>query len=406
LKPLGRGASGEVWLAERDSELVKNRLAIKIPKDPAVDLEAFRQEADIWIRASNHPNVLPVFEANIYDGELVIVSEYAPDGSLEDWLRQQPQRPAWQEAVALAVGILDGLEHLHVRNIIHRDLKPANVLMQSRFPRITDFGFAKLLESPANSQTIRGTPNYMAPESFIGERTVQSDLWSAGVVLFRLLSASLPFQRDNVFELFRAISNDEPAELTTDAPDPIRSAVNRVLQKSPGDRFPSAADMRATLMDGLRRSSAEPSGHDICLKVAITGTANLDPVHTRQRLQKLLAVYCGPRTTWYCGTNGIADEVAAELLLEAQQRVMLVGYHETDISPQMQQIVKGRGIPFLDALSQEVPAIPDAPSKRDIYFTTKADICLVVWNGKSRGTRELLDWLRQSGRDHVIAFVS
>jgi hypothetical protein len=70
---LGRGAFGEVWLAERDSAIATSRLAVKLPLPVAADLTAIRKEAELWVRAGNHPNVLPLFEANVYDGQVVIV---------------------------------------------------------------------------------------------------------------------------------------------------------------------------------------------------------------------------------------------------------------------------------------------------------------------------------------------
>ena len=140
LEFLGRGAFGEVWLAERQSTIAKSRLAVKLPVHASVDLGIIRKEAEIWVRAGSHPNVLPIFEAEVYDAQVVIVTEYAPDGSLKRWLnRHGGKAPSFESAVDMAMAILAGLEHLHVRGIVHRDLKPANVLMQGEYPRIADF---------------------------------------------------------------------------------------------------------------------------------------------------------------------------------------------------------------------------------------------------------------------------
>jgi serine/threonine protein kinase len=188
---LGRGAFGEVWLAERESTIAKSRLAVKLPMHPTVDLEAVRKEAELWVRAGNHPNVLPLFEANVYDAQVVIVSEYAPDGSLKHWLgKHGGKAPSFESAVDMVMGILGGLEHLHVRGIVHRDLKPANVLMQGECPRIADFGLARLIDTSATVSLAAGTPAYMAPEAFDGQRSVQTDLWSVGVILYQLLGGN------------------------------------------------------------------------------------------------------------------------------------------------------------------------------------------------------------------------
>src|SRR5215208_2488451 len=126
---IGRGGFGEVWLAERRSKFVTTRVAVKLPLDEQVNYEAVKQEATLWELASGHPNVLPLIDADEYDGQVVIVSEYAPDGSLEEWLKRNGKMSA-EKAVGTMAQILDGLEFLHSRRIIHRDLKPANVLLQ------------------------------------------------------------------------------------------------------------------------------------------------------------------------------------------------------------------------------------------------------------------------------------
>src|SRR5262249_20685579 len=85
---LGQGAFCVVWLAERRTTIAVTKVALKIPLGDEVDIEAVKQEANLWVQASGHPNVLPIIEADLYEGQVVIASEYAPDGSLENWLKQ------------------------------------------------------------------------------------------------------------------------------------------------------------------------------------------------------------------------------------------------------------------------------------------------------------------------------
>src|SRR5262245_20120375 len=123
---IGSGSFGVVWLADRKTPITTTRVALKIPLEGTVNLESIKQEANTWVQASGHPNVLPIIEANIYEGRVVITSEYAPDGSLESWLEKNGGvAPSIESAVEMTHGILAGLEHLHGRSIIHRDLKPA-----------------------------------------------------------------------------------------------------------------------------------------------------------------------------------------------------------------------------------------------------------------------------------------
>src|SRR3982751_4717874 len=112
VKQIGRGGFGEVWLAERRTKFVTTKVAVKLPLDEQVDAETIRSEAALWERASGHPNVLPIIDADEYDGQIAIVSEYAPGGSLEQLLKNSSGLPI-KRAVEVAIGILRGLDFLH-----------------------------------------------------------------------------------------------------------------------------------------------------------------------------------------------------------------------------------------------------------------------------------------------------
>ena len=176
IKKLGQGGFGEVWLAEKQTKFVTKKLAVKLPVDQ-VDADAVRHEATLWEHASGHPNVLPIIDADEYDGQIVIVSEYAPDGSLADLLKNQGCLSV-EKAVEMIDGILAGLEFLHSRKIIHRDLKPDNFLLQGEMPRLADFGISRVLRTTMTSSSVNlaGTPFYMAPEAFDKKRNVRITL--------------------------------------------------------------------------------------------------------------------------------------------------------------------------------------------------------------------------------------
>lgn len=127
IRTIGQGGFGEVWLAEKRSKFITRQVAIKLPLHEQVDEAAIHKEAQIWLQASGHPNVLPIIDADIYDGQMAIVSEYADGGSLADKLNKEGKL-AVADAVRLTVGVLHGLAHLHSKDIIHRDIKPANIL--------------------------------------------------------------------------------------------------------------------------------------------------------------------------------------------------------------------------------------------------------------------------------------
>ena len=253
VRKLGRGGFGEVWLAERRSKFVTTKVAVKLPLDDQVDHELIRLEATLWEEASGHPNILPIFEAHEYDGQVVIVSEYAPEGSLEQRLKRRGKMLP-SEAVQTTIKILNGLEFLHSRNIIHRDLKPANILLQGNNPRLADFGISRALRTSTSSQSsnITGTFAYMSPEGFDGKRSVQTDIWSVGVNLYRFLSGRLPFPQREPSELVAAIMMREFDPLPGEIPLGLRTVVTKALQKRPGARFASAAEMREELRRVLR----------------------------------------------------------------------------------------------------------------------------------------------------------
>src|ERR1043165_1695306 len=93
IRKLGRGGFGEVWLAEKRTKFVTTKVAVKLPLDDQIDHVAIKQEATLWEKASGHPNILPIIDADEYDGQVVIVSEYAPDGSLAQWLDRNGSMP-------------------------------------------------------------------------------------------------------------------------------------------------------------------------------------------------------------------------------------------------------------------------------------------------------------------------
>ncbi|HRH43259.1 MAG TPA: serine/threonine-protein kinase, partial [Pyrinomonadaceae bacterium] len=168
---------------------------IKLPLREQVNAEAIKQEAVLWEQASGHPNVLPIIEADEYDGQILIVSEYAAGGTLDDLLEKEGALPT-KKAIEIAIGILNGLEFLHSRQIIHRDIKPANILLQGEIPRLTDFGLSRAVSgnSLSMSISINGTPYYMSPEAFNRKRNQQTDIWSFGVVLYKMVTGKLPLK--------------------------------------------------------------------------------------------------------------------------------------------------------------------------------------------------------------------
>ncbi len=251
IKPLGEGGFGEVWLAENHNNPSSEKVAIKLPRKEQIDLQAVKDEIFNWTLSGKHKNILPIIECETFGNQIAIVSEFAPDGSLQDWLKKHRVFSV-ADAVEIIIGILDGLTHLHNRKIIHRDLKPDNVLFQGRTPRLTDFGISRALPVGSKSATISGTMSYMAPEAFDGKRNKQTDIWSVGVILYQLLSGNLPFPQREQTELMGAIVMREPNALSDSVPPDVQNIVKKSLAKSPSERFQTADKMKDDLKEILR----------------------------------------------------------------------------------------------------------------------------------------------------------
>ncbi len=250
IQKIGRGAFGEVWLAEEKTAISTHKVALKLPNVEDIDLETIRQEASVWESVKGHPNILPIIKADNIDGQIYIASEYAPDGSLNKWLKKYGGKaPTTEIAVKMIQGILSGLDHLHSKGVIHRDLKPENILLQSDTPRIADFGIARLMQSTSNSTQATGTPAYMAPECFYAIRSVQTDIWAVGIIFHLLLTGKLPFPQPDAVSIMNAILNGEP-QIQNDILPEHREIIEKALQKDVTWRYLSVVEMQEDL-DGF-----------------------------------------------------------------------------------------------------------------------------------------------------------
>ena len=259
---LGEGAFGQVWLADKKTNIGTNlRVALKLLPKQAVNLEAIRQEAEVWEDCKGHPNILPLVDVDIYsigDSEYVgIASHYIAGGSLSDWLKGHGGRaPSAPSAVAMALGILNGLTHLHTRRppVIHRDLKPANILLQGDTPLLADFGLARAMQSGkdfTHSKRWAGTMNYTAPEALDGEVSFRTDIWAVGVMLYRMLGGCLPFGQEEMTTKIKAIIMDAPPPLPDDVPPALCAIAEKALAKDKSQRYANTAAMSAALRGAL-----------------------------------------------------------------------------------------------------------------------------------------------------------
>lgn len=259
---LGRGAMGIVYKAH-DPE-IDRPVAIKLVRSDLLDgeehkdyLARFRREAQAAGRCV-HPNIVAIYDFAMHEGHPFLVMEYVEGESLAQALRRGV-RFAPEAACRIMLQVLEALIGAHALGIVHRDVKPANILLiDNGWVKVTDFGVARLGDAMlTQGGMVVGTPSYMAPEQCRGEETDhRSDLFSAGIVLFELLTGEKPFPGRTLTVLVRQLLDDDAPDLRGRVPDPLAAVVRRALAKDPQDRFPSAAAMAAALRQGTTAAEA------------------------------------------------------------------------------------------------------------------------------------------------------
>ncbi|MHC4161973.1 MAG: serine/threonine-protein kinase [Planctomycetota bacterium] len=243
-RELARGSYGTVYLAW--DKLIGRRVALKwvhpsASAAHAQDLERMLNEARLVGRLKS-PHIATLYRVHALERDQgwLFEMEYVEGGSLQDLLGVD-RRLAPEEARRIARGILTGLEHAHEAGIVHGDMKPGNVLLtRDRTVKLVDFGLSRLVGEASVSTSgveLAGTPLYMAPEVVMGERPdVSSDLWSVGVVLYRMLAGRTPFPGRTLPTLFYAIHNSTPHRLDPALPPALVDLATRCLAKLPQGR--------------------------------------------------------------------------------------------------------------------------------------------------------------------------
>ncbi|MFN2471516.1 MAG: Stk1 family PASTA domain-containing Ser/Thr kinase [Gaiellaceae bacterium] len=253
LRKLGRGGMADVYLAE-DEELGR-RVAIKILNERhAADdqfIERFRREATNAAGLS-HPNIVSIYDRGEAEGTYYIAMEYLEGSTLKDIVLRGGPLPV-EDAIAYTRDVLNALRFAHRKGIVHRDIKPHNVLVDSdERVKVTDFGIARAGASQmTEAGSIIGTAQYLSPEQARGGSIDQrSDLYSVGIVLYEVLTGTVPFSGDTPVEIaMKHLSAvpEAPSARRPDLPPALDQIVLRALAKDPEDRYQTAEEMDAEL---------------------------------------------------------------------------------------------------------------------------------------------------------------
>ncbi|GIW80305.1 MAG: hypothetical protein KatS3mg105_2112 [Gemmatales bacterium] len=262
---LGRGANAVVYLA-RDRNLDRH-VAIKVllsgPHASKVQIERLRQEAHL-VADLQHPNFVQVYEIGTHDGWFFAALEYVTGTTLQEKLSHGPLPPS--SAAQLVATIARAMHVAHQHGIIHRDIKPANILLtQDGSPKIADLGLAKQVFDDAEqtgSNTIVGTPSFMAPEQagktrYLGPAT---DVYSMGAVLYYALTGRAPFEGSNAIETIQQLVHEEPLpprRLRPGIPRDLEIICLKCLRKEPYQRYATALALAEDLERFLQNRPIE-----------------------------------------------------------------------------------------------------------------------------------------------------
>ncbi|MBV9927948.1 MAG: serine/threonine protein kinase [Acidobacteria bacterium] len=253
---LGEGGMGEVYRGV--DMMLEREVAIKflrpeLASQPQV-VERFRSEA-VTLAKLQHANIATLYSFMRQGESFIMVLEFVRGVTLDHVIQQRGAIPV-EQAIPIFCQMLDGIQEAHSEGIIHRDIKPANMMLTEKGTlKVLDFGIARILGTARMTRqgNIIGTIEYMSPEQVRGfETDARSDIYSLGMLLYEMLTARCPFDIQNEFELMKAQIEQYPVpprQLNPAIPEVVEQAIWKSIHKDPAQRFQSAAEFRAFLLN-------------------------------------------------------------------------------------------------------------------------------------------------------------
>ncbi|MDH3388299.1 MAG: serine/threonine-protein kinase [Gammaproteobacteria bacterium] len=257
-KELGKGAMGIVYLGKdpKISRVVAIKtmaLAQEFDEDELDEVkERFFREAETAGRL-NHPYIVTIYDAGEEHDLAYIAMEFLKGHDLARYCKPDNLLDV-RRVISIVARAAEGLDFAHKQNVVHRDIKPANIMYEpeSDTIKITDFGIARITDSSkTKTGMVLGTPSYMSPEQLAGKKVDgRSDLFSLGVMLYQMISGSLPFKADSMASLMFKITNEEAADVRSiraEIPEALAAVIDKALTKDVDQRYQTGAEFASAL---------------------------------------------------------------------------------------------------------------------------------------------------------------
>lgn len=389
---IGSGGSGVVY---RGRQAAFGRdVAVKVSRNvqdaDGAPVARWEREVAAVGRLSNHPNIVPVFDAGITDdGSPYLVMPHVPKGSLGDRIRLEGPMDA-DEVASVGARLADALATVHAAGVLHRDLKPDNVLWSPHGePQLTDFGIARLEDLTTTSDhQLQATISYAAPEVLAGESATEaSDIYGLGATLYACLTGSSPHPStggENVAALVaRVLEHDPPPLVPRGVPAGLAAVVERALSRRPQDRHVDATRFRHELERVARTPAAVPPGPDPTQRIDTTSFAatSVAPVPPAPRPRHVIAAPPSRPTPppddfdddgagGRRGSNAVLWGAAAIVLVLAGALVLLAGMRGDDGDD---TATTDTTAPAADTATRDAPATSEATTTSEAPTTTEAE---------------------------------
>ncbi len=270
---IGVGGMASVYQAHQSN--LERLVAVKILSQALTHepgyAERFNREART-AASLEHPNIVPVYDYGTHGEITYVVMRLLTGGTVGERLHHQQQNnlppPSLSEVNQLLRQVASALDYAHSLGVIHRDIKPSNIMFDNRgTPYVVDFGIAKLLETSNNMTStgmVMGTPSYMAPEQWRGDKiSAATDQYAMGVLMYMVLTGRQPFEAPTPYALMLKHMNDLPVppnEVRGDIPLSVAGVIERALSKAPEDRYPNMLEFADDMSRAVRDSGDGKTG--------------------------------------------------------------------------------------------------------------------------------------------------